>query len=179
IKRNYKSSTDLPSRISRLNPAWNVSSTPADQDDLFLKASVLAGGEFFEALQSLHDSWFPAREIVERAFKGRKNGIIELEKFAPWKDHLSTLEEEAKDSSTLYILYPEDGPNWRVQAVPKEEGSFESRKALPEPWRGVRDDQLSKLTGIDGCVFVHASGFIGGNKTKEGALQMAQKAVDA
>lgn len=44
-------------------------------------------------------------------------------------------------------------------------------------WRGVRDDQLSELTGIDGCIFVHASGFIGGNKTHAGALAMAKAAL--
>lgn len=46
-------------------------------------------------------------------------------------------------------------------------------------WCGVRDDELSKLSGIDGCIFVHASGFIGGNKTREGALTMARRALEA
>ena len=63
----------------------------------------------------------------------------------------------------LYILYPDEtASNWRIQAVPVASESFESRKALPEKWRGVRDDELSKLSGVDGCIFVHASGFIGG-----------------
>ncbi len=35
----------------------------------------------------------------------------------------------------------------------------------------------SKESGIDGGVFVHISGFIGGNKTLEGALAMAKKAL--
>jgi hypothetical protein len=29
---------------------------------------------------------------------------------------------------------------------------------MPEPWRGVRDDALSQLTGVDGCIFCHATG---------------------
>jgi uncharacterized UPF0160 family protein len=33
------------------------------------------------------------------------------------------------------------------------------------------------MTGIPGCIFVHANGFIGGNKTKEGALAMARAAL--
>ena len=49
-----------------------------------------------------------------------------------------------------------------MQAVPVSPESFASRKALPEVWRGLRDDVLSKASGVDGCVFVHASGFIGG-----------------
>lgn len=57
-------------------------------------------------------------------------------------------------------------------------GSFENRRSLPAAWRGVRDDALSELSGIPGCVFVHAGGFIGGNKTKEGALAMAVKALE-
>ena len=97
----------------------------------------------------------------------------------------------------IYVIYPDEtGKNWRVQAVPVSPESFESRKALPEAWRGVRDDELSKLSGIEGCVFVHASGFIGGtsnlffscqsslfiiyltgNATKEGAMKMAKTAL--
>lgn len=55
--------------------------------------------------------------------------------------------------------------------------SFESRKALPLPWRGLRDDELSRESGIPGCVFVHMSGFIGGNQTYDGALAMARAAL--
>jgi uncharacterized UPF0160 family protein len=61
--------------------------------------------------------------------------------------------------------------------MPLTVDSFENRKPLPSEWRGLRDDELSKKAGIEGCVFVHAAGFIGGNKTYEGALQMAQKAL--
>jgi len=64
-----------------------------------------------------------------------------------------------------------------VQAVSVSPGSFESRLPLPAVWRGLRDDELCKESGIDGGVFVHMSGFIGGNKTLEGALAMAKKAL--
>jgi uncharacterized UPF0160 family protein len=57
-------------------------------------------------------------------------------------------------------------------------GSFENRRPLPSAWRGVRDAALSELSGIPGCVFVHAGGFIGGNATKEGALAMAVRALE-
>ena len=101
------------------------------------------------------------------------------------------------DESTkpLYVLYPDEtASNWRVQAIPVSSHSFESRKALPRSWRGVRDEQLSEVAAIPGCIFVHASGFIGGqitlnvvvhsltftigNATKEGALAMAKKALE-
>lgn len=69
----------------------------------------------------------------------------------------------AESEQPIYVIYPDEtGGAWRVQAVPKTPESFESRKALPEVWRGLRDDALSQASGVDGCIFIHASGFIGG-----------------
>jgi uncharacterized UPF0160 family protein len=51
------------------------------------------------------------------------------------------------------------------------------RRGIREQWRGVRDEELSELSGVPGCIFVHASGFIGGNRTFEGALQMAIRSL--
>lgn len=66
----------------------------------------------------------------------------------------------------FYVVYPDETAGaWRVQAVPVSSDSFESRKALPDAWRGLRDENLSEVSGIEGCIFVHASGFIGGKST--------------
>ena len=51
------------------------------------------------------------------------------------------------------------------------------RLSLRQEWCGFRDDELSQISGIPGCIFVHANGFIGGNRSKEGALEMAQKTL--
>lgn len=65
----------------------------------------------------------------------------------------------------------------RIQSIPLTVDSFDNRATLPEPWRGKRDAELSSASGIAGCVFVHAKGFIGGNHTKDGALAMARTAL--
>lgn len=57
--------------------------------------------------------------------------------------------------------------------------AFLHRLPLLEEWRGVRDEALSDLSGIQGCIFVHAGGFIGGNKSMEGALEMARRTLQA
>lgn len=70
---------------------------------------------------------------------------------------------DIQPGQAIYVIYPDEtAGNWRVQAVPLTPESFESRKALPEVWRGLRDEELSKASGIDGGIFIHASGFIGG-----------------
>jgi len=82
----------------------------------------------------------------------------------------------------LYVLYSEStkpGARWRIQAVPTSADSFESRKPLPSPWRGLRDEELDRVLGggMAGAIFVHASGFIGGHSTFEGVQEMARKAL--
>jgi hypothetical protein len=48
---------------------------------------------------------------------------------------------------------------------------------LPDAWRGLNTEILSKASGIAGCVFCHHSGFIAGNSTFDGVLQMALHAL--
>lgn len=55
-----------------------------------------------------------------------------------------------------------------MQAVSTSAASFENRRSLPAAWRGIRDDALSQLSGIPGCVFIHAGGFIGAAGTSSG-----------
>ncbi|TNY21272.1 putative GAMM1 protein [Rhodotorula diobovata] len=185
----YRSRTDISARVGALNPRWNEPSTDEVLLERFERASKMCGQEFLDRLDYLHKAWLPARDIVVRAVEKRKDvhpsgKVIVFDEFCPWKEHLHVLEDELSipaDELPLYVLYPEsEAPDskWRVQAVAVSPESFDSRKALPEAWRGVRDDALSTLTGIPGCIFVHAAGFIGGNVTKEGALQMAVKALE-
>ncbi|KAK4697855.1 MYG1 exonuclease, partial [Phenoliferia sp. Uapishka_3] len=184
----YRSKTDLSSRVGTLNPRWNEPSSDEILDAKFEVASKLAGGEFLQRVDYLAKAWLPARDIVLRAVDARKTvhssgKVVVFDEFSPWKEHLHILEGELQipqDELPLYVLYPEGteaNSKWRIQAVPQDAESFQSRKALPEAWRGVRDAALDELTGIEGCVFVHAAGFIGGNKTREGAMKMAVDAL--
>ncbi|PSS37716.1 hypothetical protein PHLCEN_2v409 [Hermanssonia centrifuga] len=186
IASKYRIRTDVSARVGFLNPAWNESFDSQTVDGLFSEASALVGDEFVSRLKYYANAWLPARDLVAAGLKARTNvdpsgKIILFEQFAPWKEHLFELETDlsiAASEQPIYVLYPDEtGGQWRIQAVPASPESFESRKALPEVWRGLRDEDLSKASGVDGCVFVHASGFIGGNKTKEGALKLAKLAL--
>ena len=53
------------------------------------------------------------------------------------------------------------------------------RLSLLSEWCGLRDEELSRVSNIEGCTFVHASGFIGGNKTYDGVLEMARRTLSA
>ena len=96
-----------------------------------------------------------------------------METFCPWKEHLYEIEAEHGVTPLPKFILWQDSKGYRVSTIPVTASSFEFRKGLPTAWRGVRDDALSELSGIPGCVFIHAAGFIGGNDTYEGALAMA------
>lgn len=177
----YHVTTTLGARVSRMNPSWTEEEY--DEDGLFYSAMTMVGNEFKSRVLSLVDIWLPARSIVEKSIENRfdvhKSGeIIILPRFCPWKNHLFDLEEESEIKPAIkYVIYGDAAKNWRVQCVPNGRGTFENRLSLCADWRGIRDDKLSELSGIKGCIFVHASGFIGGNKTMEGALEMAIKSL--
>lgn len=160
----------------------------AAEDARFLTASNLMGQIFLRKMAYYHRSWLPARIKVADAYSRLAfltppwNQILILNHSLTWKDHLATIESsQLSQPPVLYVLWAESkAPDaaWRLQAVPVSSETFESRKPLPERWRGLRDDGLSEVVGLDGCIFVHASGFIGGNKTRQGALEMARRAVE-
>ncbi|PHT50217.1 UPF0160 protein MYG1, mitochondrial [Capsicum baccatum] len=181
----YVNNTHLSSRVGKLNLDWTEPDQSSEREnEAFQRAMDLAGSEFLDCVRYYARSWLPARSIVVECVASRhkidpSGEIVVWSTFCPWKLHLFELEEEMKiDPPIKYVLYQDDrSKGWRVQAVAVAPDRFESRKSLPSQWQGLRDDELSKETGIPGCVFVHMSGFIGGNQTYEGALAMAKGAL--
>lgn len=166
--------------VSNLNPSWDQEPTDADFDAQFLKASALIGEAFLNYVTYMGKSFLKAKQYVIDAVKSKTDDkIIEFTTFVPWKEHLFTVEKEMNiEGDILYAIFPDNSGSWRIAAVPVSSTSFDSRKKLPEPWRGLRDDALSEKTGVPGCVFIHAAGFIGGAQTREAALQLAKMAVE-
>ncbi|WCJ32446.1 Metal-dependent protein hydrolase [Euphorbia peplus] len=184
----FLNNTTLSHRVHRLNLDWFVSDRSSEREnEAFRRAMELAGNEFLESVIFHAKSWLPARAIVRECLASRKSvddsgEIVKLSmSSAVWKLHIFELEEEMKiDPSIKYVIYQDDrSQNWRVQAVAVSPVNFESRKPLPVAWRGLVDKELSDMTGIPGCVFVHMSGFTGKNRSYEGALAMARASLKA
>ncbi|XP_050306140.1 MYG1 protein [Anthonomus grandis grandis] len=181
----YRINTHLGARVHRLNPAWN-DPNPESDDVLFEKAMRLVGGEFVERVLEGFNSWWPAREIVKRSIENRKSlhdsgEIMLLTDRCSWKDHLYALEEELKIEGEIKfcVFHDRGGDSWRVQGIPLQPDSFICRVFLHKDWWGVRDEELSNISKVEDAIFCHASGFIGGARSKEGALQMALASLKA
>jgi uncharacterized UPF0160 family protein len=82
--------------------------------------------------------------------------------------------------NVLFVVYPESrGEQIQVRVVPKKLGTFDAREDLPIAWAGLRDAELAKVTGVEDAVFCHTGLFICGAKSQEGAIRLAELAVEA
>lgn len=182
----YSIHTSLSSRVGSLNKKWNHVGE-FNEAEAFEKAMEVIGLEFKETVLYAYQVWLPARSLIvealEKRFKTHKSGcVLELSTSCPWKEHYFLLEEELGDDLNPKISYVifEDTSNgtWRIQSMPVSPESFELRKPLPKSWCGLRDDELSTISEVQGCIFCHSTGFIGGNQSREGVIKMAEKALE-
>ena len=93
----------------------------------------------------------------------------------PWKEFVLESENE-KAPNINFIVFPSKRGGYNVYAVPKELGSFENRKSMPESWRGLRDERLQEATGVRTARFCHNEGFICSTDEKEDAVKLAKLA---
>ncbi len=177
IKPKYSNSTTFGARINRTNPEWNEENP--DQSARFKVAQDIAEDEFLCQVRYVVKGFIPAYSIVKDAilnrFKHHQSGnIIVLEKSCPWRELLFVIEEELgiKDQ-IIFAIYSSQANDFRVQTVPLNLGNFRFRKGLHVDWRGIEKEKLAQISGIEDINFCHTSGFIGGARTFESALKMA------
>ncbi|MBU2923907.1 MYG1 family protein [Colwellia sp. 1_MG-2023] len=160
----------LSQTISMFNPTWQEDS---HFDDCFNEAVDFALRVLTRFIASA-SSGINAKEIVANAIENSVDPrVIVLEKYTPWKRTVHALSDEA-----LYIVYPSETGQWRIQTVPAELGSFDDRKPLPKAWAGLADEALQAITGISDAMFCHNGLFIAGTKSFEGTMKMAAMALE-
>lgn len=181
----YRTHTCLSSRVSHFNSDWNSDLTQYDAQQHFEMAKEMVGREFLDKVLYFAQRWWPARQLVQTAVENRfavheSGQILELATPCPWKDHLNEIEGEMNIVGIpKYVLFENKPGDNRVMCVPNVPKSFVCRKFLHKDYRGIRNDQLVSVSGIADASFCHATGFIGGAKSRDGALQMAIKSLEA
>jgi uncharacterized UPF0160 family protein len=159
----------LSQTISMFNPTWQEDS----QFDRCFDEAVDFASRVLSRFIAAANGGISAKSLVTEAINNAQDPrVIVLQTYIPWKKTVHALSEEA-----LYVIYPSETGQWRIQAVPVEPGSFEDRKPLPEAWAGLSDNALQEVTGIDDAMFCHNGLFIAGTKSFEGTMKMASIAL--
>ncbi|HEV7424421.1 MAG TPA: MYG1 family protein, partial [Candidatus Paceibacterota bacterium] len=117
-----------------------------------------------------------AEVLILEAYKNSKDKrLLTFDINCPLGDILKSLPE------VLFAVYPRrhDGL-WTVTAI-SDQGTktFINRKDLPSAWGGLRDEELQKVTGVNDAVFCHQGLYMAVAKSKEGAIKLAQIAVES
>ncbi|HRX14780.1 MAG TPA: MYG1 family protein [Spirochaetota bacterium] len=152
------------------NPSWFKEDN--SHDEIFEKAVVIAIQILKNELEKA-EGFELSRDYIYAAIDQSVNPFyIVLDKYVPWQ-HIIINETEF-----IYVIFPSTTGDWRVRAVPRQLSSFESRKPLPKKWAGKREEELARITGVKDATFCHPARFIAGAQTLEGALMLAEKALE-
>ena len=112
--------------------------------------------------------------IVEAAMKPRALSL-QFDQSIPWMDAFFALHGE--EHPAQFVVMP-SGENWKLRGIPpNSKEKMKVRKALPEEWAGLSDDDLAKASGIPGAIFCHKGRFFSLWKTKEDALKALELTI--
>ena len=160
----------LSQTIGMFNPTWEEDS----HCDACFDEAVAFASRVLTRFIAAASGGISAKAIVAKAIDDAADPrVIVLEKYTPWKRTVFNLSEEA-----LYVVYPSQTGEWRIQTVPAELGSFEDRKSLPAAWAGLSGKELQEVSGIEDAMFCHNGLFIAGAESFESTMKMAAIAVE-
>jgi uncharacterized UPF0160 family protein len=169
----------LSALVAQLNTNWmeeqglDGDAKAQLQEDSFCEAIGIVR-RFLDRAIVKKISQIRSRDIVRQAPKLLDGKVLHLrEGGMPWT---SVVVDEMPE--VLFVIYPDsDGSQYQIKTVPVESGSFTTRRDLPKSWAGLRDAELAAVTGVQDSVFCHLNLFIGGAKSLESAIRLAELAL--
>lgn len=165
-----------PYNISRIiscyNPAWDRTDDPKYP---FMMAVDLATRVLIREIENSRAAIKAKSGVMDAVVNAqiRESKVVILQQFMPW---IGTVVKNTYDE--LYVVFPTQDNEWRIQCIPKEMGSFDKRKPLPLKWAGGSVDELNEIIGINDAVFCHTARFIAGAKSFDSIIKMAQIALE-
>lgn len=167
------SSLDFGDLASSFKPSWKDESETGF-DDGFKKIVAIAKGYLAREIVYLTE-FKEAEQLVEIGYNNAQDKrIITLDQYSPGKGKLALHPEP------LYVIYPNHlNKSWMVSTVRNDETEFTNRKDFPASWAGLRDEEFIQISGVSDATFCHKGLFLAAAKSKEGALKLAEIAVNA
>jgi uncharacterized UPF0160 family protein len=157
--------------LTVMRPTWKESE---EYDERFLELLPIARRLIEREIITARDNE-EGEEYVRKAYAAAPDKrLIVLDGPYPWHDVL------ARTPDAIYLVKERAlGGGWEVECVRNDVHTFLNRKPLPEEWRGRSGKELEAITGVSDVVFCHNGGFIAVTRSKEGALKLAELALNA
>ncbi|MBC8427512.1 MAG: MYG1 family protein [Proteobacteria bacterium] len=163
--------------ISGFNPDWEEVQRSGTSlfDQCFIKAIEFAKTILINEIRSARSVIIARSKVLSYINKAQQeqSRVIVFDQHLPW---MGTVIKNTYDE--LYVVYPSENEDWRIQCIPITPGSFDKRKALPLSWAGADSEQLNRLININDAVFAHTARFIAGAKSFKSIMRMAELAIE-
>lgn len=158
--------------VSAFRPGWNEART---EDEGFFEAVSFAEKILSREIVRAKTEEEGKKYAEEAYVKAEDKRIIILDDHYPWYEALGTKPEP------LFVVKPDRGDmgKWKIETVRSDVHSFKNRKNLPSEWAGKTGVELAEASGVADALFCHNKLFIAVAGSKEGALKLAQIAVEA
>jgi uncharacterized UPF0160 family protein len=165
----------MPAVVGVFNNSW----LEQDKDEnLQFNRIVTIAKEIIKREISQALSYFKAElEITQTYEKSLDKAVIVLESPYNRSDILKVL---TKYPEPVYFVYPRaKNAGWKLECVRKSFGTFEQRKPLPKAWAGLHGSEFIKASGVSDALFCHNGLFLAQAQSKNGALELAKKAINS
>lgn len=169
----------LSSLIAQLNTHWMEEkgmdqSTKAQLQETRFREAIAITRKFLDHAISKKVAQISAVDTVRAAPRLVGGKVLHLQEGGmPWT---RVVVDEMPE--VMFVIYPDsDGDQYQIKTVPVEPGSFTARMDLPKNWAGLRDQELAAVTGVEDSVFCHLNLFIGGARSFNGAVRLAELAL--
>lgn len=159
------------SAFGAFRPTWKEKNRTHDMG--FTEAFAFARTVMLREIQIARDTVEGERVVLEEYRNTQDKRLIVLADHYPWEMVLTKYPEP------LYVVKPDHQEgNWKVMAVRASDHTFQNRKSLPESWAGKTGTEFAHVSGVDDARFCHNKRFIAVAGSKEGALKLAQIALE-
>lgn len=115
------------------------------------------------------ESW---REIKRIYNESEDKNIIIIPPGLRWKRVL--IPTEAK-----FAIFPRPDGRWSSRAVPVDHDSFEVKHPFPSSWAGLTGEMFAGVSGVPSALFCHRDRQLAVAETREGAIKMAEIALNS
>jgi len=141
-------------------------------DEMFISLVELAKRHILREIKVISDAQEARRFIEEAYMNAEDKRLIIFDRLYPFEQVLPNFPEP------LFVVAPRANGSWKVETVRKTVFGFENRKDLPKEWAGLRDSELANISGVDDAIFCHNGLFLVVANSRQGALELAQIALN-
>lgn len=166
----------INSVIAIFLPTWKEAGMNLE-DKAFIKAVGLAKMILSSEIKQAQEE-IEKQEFIDRTYEQSSDKkVVLFDEYISRHDINHCLKDK---SDVVYVIVPRhDKTQWSIHAIRVVPWEFASRKPFPKAWAGLRDADLSRVSGVPDAVFCHNSRFLVTVVSKESAMKLAQSALES